>query len=47
MYADHLLQPWLDCLLERLPAATVFDACLVQGRRPADRDRPVSSASDE
>lgn len=26
MYADHLVQPWLDYLLGRLPGARVFDA---------------------
>src|SRR5215212_3899476 len=26
MDADHLLQPWLDCLLETLPAAPIFDS---------------------
>src|SRR5215207_9354527 len=25
MDADHLLHPWLDCLLERLPGASIFD----------------------
>ncbi|WP_370615229.1 amidohydrolase family protein [Mumia sp. Pv 4-285] len=26
MYADHLIQPWLHCLLDHLPGAEVFDA---------------------
>jgi len=26
MYADHLVQPWLECLLDRLPSRDVFDA---------------------
>lgn len=26
MYADHLLHPWLDCLLRELPDARIFDA---------------------
>jgi predicted TIM-barrel fold metal-dependent hydrolase len=26
MYADQLVQPWLECLLDRLPARDIFDA---------------------
>lgn len=26
MYADHLLKPWLQCLLDQLPEPSVFDA---------------------
>src|SRR3954453_11892599 len=26
MYADQLVHPWLECLLDRLPARDIFDA---------------------
>src|SRR4051812_13165306 len=26
MYADRLVQPWLDCILDNLPGSDIFDA---------------------
>jgi hypothetical protein len=26
MYADHLVQPWLECVLSQLPETRIFDA---------------------